>query len=328
MEKFIEIDRKIKEAKVRLGNPSKIWYRGHENVDYKLLPSLLRYSNGLEKEQLLFERFKQFTQKAGESPSSWETLFNMQHFGVPTRLLDWTEVLGVALFFLTRNSTSNDSTLWMLDPFKLNSKGIYKDNLPLLPPNRHEEFDYYEKYIKNVSPDNPIALYGDYVNNRMLAQKGCFTIHGNNTTSLEETFSDCIARIDIPASFKTDIIKFLEYSDINEFSIFPDIGGLAPFLKSIVGLEMVQENLENHTKLIKSLTIESAIYGTDRKNTDVTGILKSKIGSNGELDIIANNDLFGDPCVGYLKKLSVTYIDNKGTRISTVVSEHGRLRIP
>jgi hypothetical protein len=36
-----------------------------------------------------------------EQNNDWHTLVNMQHYGIPTRLLDWTSVLGVAVFFAT-----------------------------------------------------------------------------------------------------------------------------------------------------------------------------------------------------------------------------------
>ncbi len=36
---------KISESESDLGNPEVVWYRGHSNINYKLVPSLYRYSN-------------------------------------------------------------------------------------------------------------------------------------------------------------------------------------------------------------------------------------------------------------------------------------------
>ena len=89
----------VKAANTALGDSKVVWYRGHPDIDHYLLASLLRYKNGLDKEQYLFESFQKFSDRIFKRRASdWETLFEMQHYGVPTRLLDWTESFGVALW--------------------------------------------------------------------------------------------------------------------------------------------------------------------------------------------------------------------------------------
>jgi hypothetical protein len=90
----------IKAANAALGDPEIAWYRGHPDVHHDLLASPLRYANGLEKEKYLFDRFQKSPDRIFKRRTSdWETLFEMQHYGVPTRFLGWTESFGVALFF-------------------------------------------------------------------------------------------------------------------------------------------------------------------------------------------------------------------------------------
>ena len=80
----------IRNARAQLKNPAPVWYRGHWHSTYPLLPSLLRTSRGLSKEQELFHKYRQaatYLLKARES--DWEAVFDMQHCGIdPTLGLD------------------------------------------------------------------------------------------------------------------------------------------------------------------------------------------------------------------------------------------------
>ena len=75
------------------------WYRGSKNQKYGLLPKLFRDKKQAEREGYLAVEFRRRAAtklKGISSPFDW--LCAMQHFGVPTRLLDWSESLSVALF--------------------------------------------------------------------------------------------------------------------------------------------------------------------------------------------------------------------------------------
>src|SRR3984957_9833367 len=89
----------IRRAQQKLkGKP--LWYRGHANSDFKLLPSLLRFHNGLIEEKALFARYEQAAIALGrDRESSWEMLFDMQHYYIPTRYLIGRKCSG-GLFFL------------------------------------------------------------------------------------------------------------------------------------------------------------------------------------------------------------------------------------
>ena len=76
------------------------FYRGHADKDWDLLPSIFRTPNGVEKEHLLFhDMVAHEPQSFSECKSTLDYLVQMQHYGLPTRLLDMTMNPLVALYF-------------------------------------------------------------------------------------------------------------------------------------------------------------------------------------------------------------------------------------
>ena len=115
----------VRQAESDLGQPSEVWYRGHSDESWDLTPSLLRHKDWEDKEKKLFQEFtKTASRLFDKRTNDWETLFDMQHYWVPTRLLDWTSVMGVAMAFILHNdySDSANSALFVLDPTALNSQ--------------------------------------------------------------------------------------------------------------------------------------------------------------------------------------------------------------
>lgn len=95
MSEFIEkIVQRDKEA------GTETFYRGHADKDWELLPYIFRTPNGVEKEHLLFhDMVAHEPQSFSECKSTLDYLVQMQHYGLPTRLLDMTTNPLVALYF-------------------------------------------------------------------------------------------------------------------------------------------------------------------------------------------------------------------------------------
>ena len=70
---------------------------------------------------LVFDTFKRLSQKIAFShKNEWELLIDMQHYYIPTRLLDWSENLGIAIYFAIYSHTHNkDISLYPKIPVKL-----------------------------------------------------------------------------------------------------------------------------------------------------------------------------------------------------------------
>jgi hypothetical protein len=106
-----------------------VWFRGVGNASYELFPSLYRHPSKknvaelIELEGNLLTRFRHRNIPYQDRPpgNDRELLFLMQHYGVPTRLLDWSENPFIALYFAITAAEScrvggafiDDAAIWI-----------------------------------------------------------------------------------------------------------------------------------------------------------------------------------------------------------------------
>ncbi len=216
-----------------------IWFRGQSDFKWNLFPGLFRFSEG-PSESILLTRFKQSAALLLDtSPKDdFDWLFLMQHYGVPTRLLDWTESQLTALYFAIEDEKfdANDSALWLLKPIELNKIAkIASDEKNYIP-----SFD--DEYLKNYDVSNmnsnrkvafsPVATIATRNNPRIQAQLGVFTIHHLDKKPIEEFCNNNeVIKYCIPSASKNNLRKELELLSVNKFSLFPEISSIGELLK-------------------------------------------------------------------------------------------------
>jgi len=225
------------------------WFRG-QHRDWPLYPKLYRPEYGgyarLNREYLEDEIREQFitqayifceTKPAGDD--AWGWYFLMQHFGAPTRLLDWTEGALLSLYFAVRgNPGFYKSVVWALDPYALNEKSLGTDEV--IPPSATGVAPKDKKLVDPwlptrfkkggmaALPDRPIAVFPTHIARRISSQRSCFTLHGKDLNGLDERKNTGrLLKIMIPSFRVVDIRRELEDSGINEATIFPDLEGLS-----------------------------------------------------------------------------------------------------
>jgi hypothetical protein len=99
--------------------PFGIWFRGQANAKWDLVPAIFRRPDFDESSM-----FHHFQIRAPEYRSSHRSVFDwlclMQHYNLPTRLLDWSESVLVALFFAAQGSGKIDGKVYALNARRLN----------------------------------------------------------------------------------------------------------------------------------------------------------------------------------------------------------------
>lgn len=187
----------------------------------------------------------------------WDTLFFMQHYGVPTRLLDWTENPLIALHFALmgarrtplKNGTirfEDNVAVWMLDPILWNRHALRHVSYEggILSPG-DEAIKSYSPTPKFAGMQNlPVAVYGAHNSARIVAQQGAFTIFGRDTKPMEKVakidgFPDkCLVKVIVNKSKISFLRKSLLNHGITESVVFPDLEGLAREIKRVFGFEV------------------------------------------------------------------------------------------
>lgn len=159
----------------------------------------------------------------------------MQHHGVPTRLLDWTENALAGLFFAVNKHPSKDGSIYILLPVVLNRYSNIKPKLSIDIPSFEDDelINYSTKSLtgEKTSSLKPIAVLVPRTNPRMQAQLGVFTIIHHQPTPIENVGrGDHVFRYIIPASAKRKIRRELRHLGINKFSLFPELASIGEII--------------------------------------------------------------------------------------------------
>jgi hypothetical protein len=219
-----------------------IWYRGQASVSWSLVPGIMRSKSRKISEETIQKRFKQSASMLlnSEPQNEFDWMFLMQHYGIPTRLLDWSESPLVALYFaVSDESSQEDAVLWALKPIELNNyANIRDDNEDHFLPSFEDDVlqNYTTTSINGASriKMNPIASIAKRNNVRIQAQLGVFTVHHNDETPIESMAkANHLKKYVIPRSNCKEILNKLRVLGFSKFALFPELGSITDIIRDL-----------------------------------------------------------------------------------------------
>jgi len=214
------------------------WWRGQRHADWNLQPSLYRLGFA-SKEVNLNARFRLMAKaRRGEVPDSSDALgwlFLMQHYRLPTRLLDWSQSPLVALYFAIERPDDTDAALWALSPTRLNSIEAKTASI-CMPHSRTVGLLGAQAFRRDSERADTriLAVLTEEADLRHLVQQSSFTLHGRgDPLDQGEASPSLLVKVRIPSAAKKGLRQALALLGINRASLFPDLENLALELQGL-----------------------------------------------------------------------------------------------
>lgn len=277
-------------------NSNNLIYRGQANVDWGLEPNASRLVQSdttiiqqIKYEVQLLVHFLDYCDKTGiqvpghvsttrldlekilngsndEDMSCWpsrkyyDILAFAQHYGVSTRLLDWSKRSFVAAYFssseavkiIVNNLKTVDWTqnlsIWILEGENLNKYNLNFSSAGL------DETQFHLNIINVPSS----------VNSHIAAQQGCFTIFRDvskdfndkedwyvsisqfskeKTIDRSEQYSEFLSKWTLPYSEAHKLLQLCELYNVNAASVYPTATGVGQAVKDLMNIQIIQEFL-------------------------------------------------------------------------------------
>lgn len=225
---------------------SRYAFRGLSESSYSLQTTIMRLGGDFDVlERHLLRNFTKYAHRnMVQGDSVWHWVSVAQHYGLPTRLLDWTYSPLIATHFATANieKIHLDGAIWAVNYLKLHR---------IIPPELKNELDSEGANVFTVKmlsekvgsfkeledlSECPFALFFEppSMDDRIVNQYALFSVMSNPHAIFDEwlvNHPEIWRKIIIPAELKWEIRDKLDQANITERVLFPGLDGLSKWLK-------------------------------------------------------------------------------------------------
>jgi hypothetical protein len=225
---------------------SRFAFRGLSDTSYRLETTLIRLGGKFaDLERHLLRNFKKYAHRSVvERDSLWHWLSVAQHYGLPTRVLDWTYSPFIAMHFATANidKFDTDGVIWAVnyvkahellpktlkDRLKMEGANVLTVELLLDVVNSLPELD--------AIASEKVAIFFEppSIDDRIVNQYAFCSVMSDPCMVLDDwldAYPGIARKIIIPAALKWEIRDKLDQANINERVLFPGLDGLGRWLK-------------------------------------------------------------------------------------------------
>ena len=250
-----DLDRALNEAGPSFERTFALW-RGHANIEWALRAEVFREKRYQEvtpvRSFMAHAESRRQPCPAEDDLVGW--LMLARHFGLPTRLMDWSQSPLTALYFAAQRSITDESKpdtdgcLWALEPGRMNLQ--MAGNRRLFAPAERSvravlEIAFEPDPRVAARSTEPIAgkayaIGPREIDARVLVQQGAFTIHAGAQDLADVGYyyaghsqaPPWRRAFRVPRAAKPMVLHFLRELGVNESTLFPDLGALARELKA------------------------------------------------------------------------------------------------
>ena len=239
------------------------FFRGQSDEAWNVNPSVFRNGYLNYEHELIHNAIRKSPNELAKGLTNFERLTKLQHYGLPTRLLDVTENPLVALYFACEHNPDHDAAVYITHayPYASDSKAIQILSLvahlnitglslrELWMELEKENINFPLTSTEEAAPslDELISLMGrnyfvlpNLDNSRIKYQQGAFLLCGCIKAVLQDSLQDSIwntvfektqeslleeftHKIVIPSALKSEILRELDWYNFNEASMYPEL---------------------------------------------------------------------------------------------------------
>ena len=225
-------------------------YRGMPDSSFKMETSLYRNCKHLQKqlEPAILENFAKYAVIGDPTiaESVWRQMILGQHYGLPTRLLDWSHSALVGLHFATAEDNmalmeEHDCMVWRIDMGEMFS----------LLPNRYQDIvnrkqstifsvdmlleaaDSLTEYDSDMGDHAMVIIEPPSINQRIVTQYSFFSIVPMDMPDIErflDTHTNNTIKYIIRADLRWRVRDMLDQLNMSERIVYPGLDGLSKWI--------------------------------------------------------------------------------------------------